>query len=59
MGELEDKIIALEKKLARHEALGLSTRLLIDESDSSRIIDAVALTAATSDPAILTSRPSP
>lgn len=47
MGELEVKITALEKKLARHEALSLSTRLLIDESDSSGIIDAVAETAAT------------
>lgn len=46
MGELEDKIIALEKKLARYEALSLSKRLLLDESDSGRIIDLVAKTAA-------------
>ncbi len=47
MGELEDKIDALEKKLARHETLSLTKRLLLDESDTGRIIDVVAETAAT------------
>ena len=47
MGELDDKVTALEKKLARYEALSMSNRLLLDEYGSGRIIDVVAETAAT------------